>query len=107
MKSIRGVKMKMTQDEIKKLEKELAMGTYQMNRVKSYGNEIANTISRIESYKDMVESKILDVELYKTYVLNQRKNIKDGLAEIFSYLKLYEVDGHFDEAFKREKEESE
>jgi hypothetical protein len=93
----------MNRDEMQKINEEIHFAGYARNKVKSMGNEIADLTGKIELLSGMVEEGLLDVEIYKTYVFRQKKEIKDMLAEIYSYLKLEDIKGRYDEAFKKEK----
>lgn len=74
---------------------------YARNKVKSMGNEVADIMSKVELASNMVEEGLLDVEIYKNFALRQRVEIKDILAEIYSYLKLSDTKGSYDDAFKQ------
>ena len=91
----------MNRDETQKINEEIHFTGYARNKVKSMGNEIADLTSKIELASSMVEQGLLDVEIYKNYALRQKIEIKDMLAEIYSYLKLSDTKGRYDDAFKQ------
>lgn len=88
---------------MQKLNEEIHFAGYARNKIKSMGNEIAYLTGKVELASGMVEEGLLDVEIYKDYAIRQKREIKDMLAEIYSYLKLEDVKGHYDDAFKKEK----
>lgn len=87
---------------MEKINGEIKFTGYARNKIKSMGNEIADRTGKVELASGMVEEGLLDVEVYKNYAIRQKVEIKDMLAEIYSYLKLEDVKGHFDGAFKKE-----
>lgn len=93
----------MNSDEMRKINEELNFTGYARNKVKSIGNEIADVTGKIELASGMVEEGLLDAEMYKNYVSRQKKEIKDMLTEIYSYLKLEDTEGNHDFVLKREK----
>ena len=84
---------------MRKINKEINCTAYAIRNVKGMSNEIADISTRIDFVSNMVEEGLLDVELYKNYVVRQKKEIKDMIAQIYSYLRLEEVKGSFDEIF--------
>jgi hypothetical protein len=92
----------MNRDEMQKINEEIQFTGYARNKIKSMGNEIADLTGKVELASGMVEEGFLDVEVYKNYAIRQKVKIKDMLAEIYSYLKLEDVKGRYDEAFKKE-----
>ncbi|MFB4325587.1 MULTISPECIES: hypothetical protein [Paenibacillus] len=52
------------------------------------GNEIADIASEIEIPSGMVGEGLLKEELYRNFVLRQRKEIKDLIAQMYTYLRL-------------------
>lgn len=93
---------KINLEEMREINREINFSDYARNNIKSMGNGIADIAGKIELASGMVEEGILDLDVYKNYVLRQRKEIKDRVAEIYSYLRLSEVKGHFDDAFKED-----
>jgi hypothetical protein len=89
--------------EMQKINEEIHFTGYARNKIKSMGNEIADRTGKVELASGMVEEGLLDVEVYKNYAIRQKAEIKDMLAEIYSYLKLEDIKGHYDDAFKKEK----
>ncbi|MBT2759888.1 hypothetical protein [Paenibacillus sp. ISL-20] len=93
----------MNRDILESIEKELHFTGYARNKVKAMGNEIADITSKIEILSGIVGEDILKEDLYRNFVLRQRKEIKDIIAQIFSYLHLEDVEGHYDHAFLESK----
>ena len=92
----------MNRDEMQKINEEIHFAGYARNKVKSMGNSIADLTSKVELASGMVEEGLLDVEIYKRYALRQKEEIKDMLAEIYSYLHLSDVKCRYKDAFKGE-----
>ncbi|MBX4152269.1 hypothetical protein [Paenibacillus lautus] len=90
----------MNKDELRALEEDLHFTGYARNKVKAMGNEVADITSKIEILSGIVEEGLLKDELYRSFVLRQRKEIKDIIAQIYSYLHLEKVKGHYDHVFK-------
>ncbi|MFI2856844.1 hypothetical protein ACH6EH_06860 [Paenibacillus sp. JSM ZJ436] len=80
--------------------KEINCTGYARNKVKSMGNEMAEIVARMEFASNLVSEGILDVELYKNFVERQKVEIKDILAETYSYFHLEDVPGRHDHVFK-------
>lgn len=91
----------MNSQEVQKINEEIHFTGYARNKVKAMGNEIADLTGKVELTSAMVKEGLLDPEIYKNYVLRQKKEIKDMLSEIYSYLKLEDVKGNYDFVFKR------
>ncbi|MGM1044845.1 MAG: hypothetical protein ACQEXX_01725 [Bacillota bacterium] len=90
----------MDRDTLEKINKDINFTTYARNRVKAMGNEIADITAKIEMLSGLVGEDLLNEELYRNFVLRQKKEIKDILAEIYAYLKLEEIEGRHDHVFK-------
>lgn len=90
----------MNREQLELIEKEIHFTGYARNRVKAMGNVIADITAKIEMLSDLVGEDLLNEELYRNYVLRQKKEIKDILAEIHAYLKLEEIEGRYDHVFK-------
>jgi hypothetical protein len=93
----------LNKEKMRKINEEINCTAYAIRTVKGMSNEIADISTRIDFASNMVEEGLLDVELYKNYVVRQKKEIKNMIAQIYSYLRLEEVKGSFDEVFKDEK----
>lgn len=90
----------MGREQLELIEKELHFTGYARNKVKAMGNEIADITGKIEMLSGLVREDLLNEELYQNYVLRQKKELKDIIAEIYSYLHLEDVKGHYDHVFK-------
>ncbi|MWV44938.1 hypothetical protein GRF59_15050 [Paenibacillus sp. HJL G12] len=93
----------MNRDQLESIEKEIHFTGYARNKVKAMGNEIADITSKIEMLSGLVGEELLKDELYRNFVLRQRKEIKDIVAQIYSYLHLVDVEGNYDQVFKESK----
>lgn len=91
----------MNQDEITWINKEAGLSSYDRNNLKSMGNEISDIVVRIETLEDAMKEGILSPEQYKDYVVRQRTEIKNMIAQIYSHANLLEVEGYFDKAFTK------
>jgi hypothetical protein len=87
---------------MQKINEEIHFTGYARNKIKSMGNEIADLTGKVELASRMVEEGLLDAEVYKNYAVRQKVEIKDMLAEIYSYLKLEDIKGRYDDTFKNE-----
>ncbi len=93
---------KFNSEEMQEINRGITFSDYARNKVKLMGNEIADIAGKLELSSGMVVEGILDLDFYKGYALRQRREIKDRVAEIYSFLNLSDVNGHFDDVFKRE-----
>ena len=78
----------MDREQLELIGKELHFTGYARNKVKAMGNEIADITAKIEMLSGLVREDLLNEELYRNYVLRQKKELKDIIAEIYSYLHL-------------------
>lgn len=92
----------MNRDVLDKINDEANFSAYARNKVKAMGNEIADITGKVEFASGLVGEGLLSEELYTKFVLRQRKEIKDIVSQIYSYLHLGEVKGHYDNAFIKE-----
>lgn len=82
-----------------KLDKELNITGYARNQAKSASRTISGLLSQIDLASSMVSDDLLEPEKYTNFVLNAKKEIKDSVSMIYSYLHLQDVEGHYDQAF--------
>lgn len=88
--------------DIQKLNEEIDCTGYAIRGVRGAGNEVSDIASRIDTLSNMVEEGLLDEDIYKDYVCRQKREIKDLLAKVYSFLNLNEVKGRLDGAFKED-----
>lgn len=90
----------MTKEEIRELNEEVLLATYARNKIKVAGNTISDLVGKIDLAEELLRSDKLDEETYKDYVIGVRKECKTLVAEIFGFMHLSEVEGHFDSVFE-------
>ncbi|WP_342419225.1 hypothetical protein [Paenibacillus sp. FSL H8-0168] len=86
-----------------KLDKELNITGYARNQARSSSNNIADLLSKIDLSSGMVRDGLLDDQLYMDFVMRAKKEIKDSVSMIYSYLHLQDVEGHYDQVFTQPK----
>jgi hypothetical protein len=82
-----------------KLDKELNITGYARNQARSSSNNIADLLSKIELSSGMVRDGLLDDKLYADFVMRAKKEMKDNVAMIYTYLHLQDIEGHYDQVF--------
>ena len=90
----------MTKEEIRALNEEVLLATYARKKIKVAGNAISDLVGKIDLAEELLRSDKLDGETYKDYVIGVRKECKTLVAEIFGFMHLSEVEGHFDSVFE-------
>lgn len=82
-----------------KLDKELNITGYARNQAKSASHIISDLLSRIDMASGMVIDDLLDEETYRNFIHKAKKEIKDSVSAIYSYIHLQDVEGYYDQAF--------
>ncbi len=89
----------LSREEFEKINDEVRCSVYARNRIKSMGHELAEIMTKVEFAAAMMGDGLLSPELYAKIMMGHRKEVKDILAQTYTYLKLHEVEGHYDQAF--------
>lgn len=95
-------------DEMHKLEKELGLTQYGRNHIINLCHTIEREIHELDyiatflQYQQEGEEKF-DEQDFEESTLSAREEIKSCIGEIFSYAHLEEVEGNFDDVFKKKK----
>ncbi|RGL38983.1 hypothetical protein DXC69_02895 [Paenibacillus polymyxa] len=86
-----------------KLDNELNITAYARNQARSSSNNIADLLSKIDQASGMVRDGLLDDQLYVDFVARAKKEMKDSVAMIYTYLHLQDIEGHYDQIFTQPK----
>ncbi len=89
----------MSKPNIEAIDSELNITQYARNQSKMAAIEIRDHLAKIDVVSGMVRDGLLDTELYKDWVGRVKVEIKDAMAQVYSYLHLEKTKGHSDQAF--------
>ncbi|MDY7993330.1 hypothetical protein UY286_21770 [Paenibacillus polymyxa] len=89
----------MSKPNIEAIDGELNITQYARNQSKMAAIEIRDHLAKIDVVSGMVRDGLLEPELYKDWVGRVKVEIKDAMAQIYGYLHLDDIKGHYDRAF--------
>lgn len=95
----------MNRNEIRAINEEVLLATYARNKIKAAGNTIADLVGKIDLAEELLETDKIDESTYKDFVAEVRVECKTLVAEIYGFMHLSQVEGHFDHVFENHEHE--
>ena len=95
----------MNRNEIRAINEEVLLASYARSKIKAAGNAIADLVGKIDLAEELLETDKIDESTYKDFVAEVRVECKTLVAEIYGFMHLSQVEGHFDHVFENHEHE--